>query len=346
MFLHSIASAFPPYAYTQAECWDGIKVAPATEKLKPRSRSILERILLGDSGIEKRHFCIPDPPAVFLRDAGSLNEQFEEQAPAVAGEALKGALKQGGFRADSIDALLVCTCTGYLCPGVSSHLAEQFAMRTDTYLQDLVGLGCGAAIPTLRSASNFITANPEATVAVIAVEICSAAFYMDDDPGVLISLCLFGDGANASIWRGLPPKNGPAYQTGAFHTMHRPEDREKIRFVNSNGKLKNKLHRSVPEVAASAVSELYQSSGHNGDIDCVLAHPGGRDVVEALESALPVTRLEESRTVLRNYGNLSSPSVMIALEHHLKSDDPQDKLWLTSFGAGFACHSAEMTRVG
>ena len=79
-------------------------------------------------------------------------------------------------------------------------MAELTGMRHDVYLADLVGLGCGAAIPMLRAAQGFLAANPQAVVATVAVEICSAAFFADDDPGVLISLCLFGDGAAAAIW--------------------------------------------------------------------------------------------------------------------------------------------------
>lgn len=344
MFLQSIASAFPPYEFTQKECWEGMRDSPSLKTLRPGSKVFLEKVLTGDTGIAKRHFCLPNPTEIFVRDAGSLNQEFEREAPRLSAEALTKAIKRTGQDPHSIDALFVCTCTGYICPGVTSHLAEQFGLRPDTYLQDLVGLGCGAAIPTLRSAANFIAAHPEATVAVVAVEICSAAFYMDDDRGVLISLCLFGDGASASIWRGTPPDHGPAYQISDFRTLHKPDEREKIRFVNASGKLRNQLHRSVPGIASEAVRELYDSCGLNGDVDRILAHPGGRDVIEGLEKMFPNHPLPESREVLRDYGNISSPSVLVALERHLYSDQPLNHLWLTSFGAGFAVHSAKLQK--
>ncbi|MEM7010081.1 MAG: 3-oxoacyl-[acyl-carrier-protein] synthase III C-terminal domain-containing protein [Verrucomicrobiota bacterium] len=344
MFLQSIASSFPANAYTQEECWQSILDSPAPSVLRKRSLGILEKVLLGDSGIEQRQFCVTDPAEIFLRDAEALNHEFEVQAPKLSGEALGVALDRAGLKAADLDALLVCTCTGYICPGITSHVAEQLGMRSDAYLQDLVGLGCGAAIPAMRSASGFLAANPDAKVAVVAVEICSAAFYMDDDPGVLISLCLFGDGACASIWRGEPAAAGTAFRATDFRTTHRPDHREKIRFVNAGGKLRNQLHRSVPDLAGDAVSDLFSSGSHNGDVSAVLAHPGGRDVIEALESRLPVDALPESRHVLRNYGNCSSPSVLIALEERLKLDDPGDHLWLTAFGAGFSCHSVELIR--
>ena len=213
-------------------------------------------------------------------------------------------------------------------------------MRSDVYLNDVVGLGCGAAVPTLRAAQGFLASHPEATVATVAVEVCSAAFYLDDDPGVLISLCLFGDGAAAAIWKG-EGREGQ-YQAGNFQTLHRPEDREKIHFVNAKGKLKNKLHRSVPEVAGRAVQELFAK--REGDPDQVLAHTGGRDVVDALEDHLPGFKLTETRSILRDYGNCSSPCILFALEERMKNDGQDRRLWLTSFGAGFAAHSFEMWR--
>jgi predicted naringenin-chalcone synthase len=347
MHLQSLASAFPPGSYTQAECWQIIRDSSAAKALRGRSLKLLEKILLGDSGIERRHFCVSDPSQVFSQDAESLNREFEFHAPKLGGEALTKALSRAEIKATDLDAIFVCTCTGYICPGITSHIAEQLGMRPDAYLQDLVGLGCGAAIPTLRSAEGFLSANPDATVAVIAVEVCSAAFYIDDNPGVLISLCLFGDGASASIWRQNPSPaaaGGAIYRASNFKTVHKPDQREKIRFVNAGGKLKNQLHRSVPEVAAEAVSELFSAGPDPDKIDRILTHTGGRDVIDALESRLPVDSLTESREVLRDYGNLSSPSVLIALERHLASENPAENLWLTAFGAGFACHSMELSR--
>jgi alkylresorcinol/alkylpyrone synthase len=340
MFLHTLTSAFPADSYSQADCVQLAENSPQVAQLKPRSRALLFKILGGDSGIAKRHFSLGNPARMFDRSAEELNHEFEREAPRLAGQALGRALEQAGLRAAEVDALFVSTCTGYLCPGVSSHVAEALGMRSDVFLNDVVGLGCGAAVPMLRTAHGFLSANPEAIVATVAVEVCSAAFYLDDDPGVLVSLCLFGDGAAAAIWKGRGSEE--QFQAGRFRTLHRPEDREKIRFVNAGGKLKNKLHRSVPVAAADAVDELF--SQRSTDPDQVLAHTGGRDVIEALESKLPGFMLEETSEMLKNYGNCSSPCVLFALEERMKNRADDRNLWLTSFGAGFAAHSFEMWR--
>ena len=341
MFLKSIATANPPHSFTQADTWRALQSHPNIAELKSRSLSLLEKILTNtSSGIETRQFSTPDLTPVFQQSAESLNHSFEQNAPELAAQAISIALEKANLPPEKIDALFLCTCTGYLCPGPSSHVAEKLGFRTDTYLCDLVGLGCGAAIPTLRAAHGYLAANPTHTVAMVAVEASSSAFYIDDDPGVLISLCLFGDGAAAAILTGTPASEN-ALEFHSFDTHHVPAQREKIRFTNSAGKLKNQLHRSVPTLAAEAVSTLY--ARRQSDPTQVLAHSGGRDVIEALESSLPF-HLTETREVLRRHGNMSSPSVLFALDEYLKNTPtPETSLWLTAFGAGFAAHSCHLS---
>jgi len=341
MYLESIATAVPPNAFTQQACWEAMGGDNLLDALRPRSVDLLKKILTNpESGIDRRNLALERIEQVFRHDAQALNETFEREAPPLARGALAAALHEAGIEAAELDALFVCTCTGYLCPGVSSHLAEQVGMRPDVYLADMVGLGCGAAIPMLRAAHGYLAAHPGAKLATVAVEVCSAAFYADDDPGGLISMCLFGDGAAAAVWTG---KGRPdQWRAGHFTTVHRPENRGKIRFVNAGGKLKNQLHRAVPELAAEAVAGLF--AHRTADPDQVLAHSGGRDVIEAIERRLPFS-LTETRDVLRDHGNMSSPSVMFALERRLNGGSSNDRrLWLTAFGAGFAAHACEMWR--
>lgn len=341
MYLQSISHAVPKPSYTQADCWNILEGSPVLEALKPRSQSLLEKVLKGDSGIGKRHFATERVEELFSLDAETLNRRFESEAPKIATEALRKALGEADMTAADLDALFICTCTGYLCPGLTSYVAERMGLSKHAYLQDIVGLGCGAGIPTLRSAEGFLAANPEASVACIAVEICSAAFYLDDDPGVLISASLFGDAASASIWSNAA-SNGQC-RIGNFDTIHLPEQRERLRFTNKNGKLRNQLDRSVPELAGGAVKQLHERAGL-ATPHAIAAHVGGRDVLDALESALGCPRLEPSWRALRDYGNTSSPSVLIAAEKILKEAPEAERIWLTSFGAGFAAHSCEWVR--
>lgn len=338
MYLHALTTAVPEFAFTQEQCWERFHASPAARRLKPRSAEIIEKVLCGDSGINKRHFALGELDRLFESTAEELNLAFEKEAPALAATALSRAMKQSGWTPDSIDALVVCTCTGYLCPGITSHVSEQLGLRPDAFLQDLVGLGCGAAIPSLRAATGLAAAHPEARIAIVAVEICSAAFYLEDDPGVLISACIFSDGAAAALCSGTP---GPgALRFSGFDTVHIPEDREFLRFLNSGGKLKNRLHRSVPQRAARAVKRLWDNQAPlaGAKPPAMIPHSGGRDVLDELERHFPRQNLGVAREVLRHYGNMSSPSVLFALEAKLR-EKPPGPLWLVSFGAGFSAHS-------
>ena len=342
MFLHSLASGLPPLRVTQAEALERLSTTPRWNGLRPRSRQIMEKILLGDSGIRTRHVISDQAGWLDSATADDLNRAFEKEAPALATQALKRAMDRGRVSPGGIDALFVCTCTGYLCPGLSSHVAERAALRTDAVLNDLVGLGCGAAIPALRAASHFLAAHPGATAAVVAVEICTAAFFLNDEPDVLVSLCLFGDGASASIWRGSDASAATPWRAHDFRSLHLPAEREKIRFVTDGGKLKNQLHRSVPALAARAVRSLFDEAHLPKNVR-VLSHAGGRDVIDAVRSALPGHLLDETAAVLRECGNVSSPSVLLALEQALEAG-VTDPLWLTSFGAGFSAHACRLDR--
>jgi predicted naringenin-chalcone synthase len=341
MFLHALATAVPPQRYTQEECWEIVQRSGALGRLGRRSRLVLQSVLRRDHGIATRHFAAPDLGRIFDLTPDELNAMFRAEAPALAGRALAAGLEAAGLRPAELDALIICTCTGYLCPGLTSYVAEQLGLRPDAVLLDLAGLGCGAAIPTLRAASHFLAANPQATVACIAVEVCSAAFYLDDDTGVLISACLFADGAAATVWRGTP---GPSeLRAFDFRTLHRPADRDKIRFELREGKLRNLLDATVPALAAAAVGELWRDRGER-PVARVVAHAGGRDVLDALAPVLAPYSLAASARVLRSHGNMSSPSVLFALEETWRHDPPPagGDYWLVSFGAGFSAHSCRL----
>jgi predicted naringenin-chalcone synthase len=340
MNLAAVGSAFPSNSFTQQECLDAMKAADFWKGLKGRSQMVIEKVLSGDSGIQKRHFALDSLEQAWSRGAQELNEAYEKEAPDLAVSAIQNAIAKSGHRLDEVDAVFVSSCTGYLCPGVSSHLAERLGLRADVFLQDMTGLGCGAAVPLLRAADGVLARNPDAVVVTVAVEVCSAAFYVEDDFGVLISTCLFGDGAAAAVWVG----NKGEWKVSDFSSLHIPEEREKIRFTNANGRLRNQLDRSVPDLAAATVEKLYEK--RQREPQAWVTHGGGRDVIDALEHVLPVGELTLARGVMRDYGNLSSPSVLVALERFLDQENANvEHVWMCAFGAGFSAHSCELHRL-
>src|SRR5258706_6828752 len=199
MYITGLGTAPPPRRYTQAECWAAFQAAPQFAQLDRRARTTLQRVLLHDNGILTRALALDSLAEAFAIDPDTLHRRFARHAPALAGAAAARALHQADLRPDAIDAVIISTCTGYLCPGLTSYVAEMLGLRTDVLALDLVGQGCGAAIPNLRTAEALLRAGDYRQGLRDSCESVSAAFYLDNDPGVLISACLFGDGAGAAV---------------------------------------------------------------------------------------------------------------------------------------------------
>src|SRR5204863_10221602 len=177
-------------------------------KRTTRSKAVLKKVWLGDNGIASRHLALEPLSEAFDLTPDALHARFVRHAPALASQAAAAALQDAGLESENIDAVIISTCTGYLCPGLTSYLSERLGLRPDVLALDLAGQGCGAALPNLRTAEAFLASGKCAKVLSCCVEVCSAALYFDDDPGVLISACLFGDGAGAAVLSSAPNQNG------------------------------------------------------------------------------------------------------------------------------------------
>ncbi len=347
MFITGIGTAAPPHRYSKAQCWEALKAAECFQRLSPRAHAITEMVLLRDNGIEHRHLALDSLDEVFAIDPDTLYRRFSLHAPQLAAQAGKRALEQAKLDAAEIDAVIVSTCTGYLCPGLSGYVIEQLRMRQDVQAYDLVGQGCAAALPNLRLGEALIGSGQCQQVLSICVEVCSAAMYLDNDPGVLISACLFGDGAGAAV---LSRRSAPHQRKIAWkhsQSLIEPNEREALRFEARNGLLRNILTREVPRLAAAHAHRLLQSVLERAEVDqeeirCWILHAGGRDVLRAVQKQFGTAPddFRHSAAILRDYGNLSSAFVYFVLQKALKEEAPGGWWWLSSFGAGFSCHGA------
>lgn len=345
MFIIGIGAATPPQRYAQVDCWQAVQLTESFQRLNTRSRAILKKVLLGENGIATRHFALDNLESVFDMNPDILHARFLKNAPALAAAAAERALQQSRTHAGEIDAVLISTCTGYLCPGLSSYVIERLGLRSNVQALDLVGQGCGAAIPNLEAARGLLAAGCQRALS-ICVEVCSAAFYLDEDPGVLISACLFADGAAAVV---LAPEAGGTrrVQWKTSRSLIKPSDREALRFEQKAGMLRNILTPAVPALAAQSVGEVFdQTLAAAGvapkDIQAWIFHPGGRDVLLALRERFKLSAhdVRWSQAVLRDCGNMSSPSVLFALQAALADRPPGGLWWMSSFGAGFSCYGA------
>ena len=347
MYLSGIGTATPPWRYEQNQCWEALEQSPQFSGLANRSRAILKKVLLGKNGIATRHLALNPLSEVFETNPDALHQRFLRHAPVLAAAAAERALADAEIPASDIDTVLISTCTGYLCPGLTSYVSEKLGLRPNVFALDLVGQGCGAALPNLRSAQNLIASGQNKKILSICVEICSAAFYLDNDPGVLISACLFADGAGAVVLSSEPNENCRQVKWKHFHSIASPADRDLLRFEQKNGMLRNILSPQVPSLAAKYANDvlegLLKSTGEDRmRISSWILHAGGREVLLALQSKLNLSSADIclSANVLREFGNLSSPFVLFVLEKALRENAPGGLWWMASFGAGFSSHGA------
>lgn len=347
MYLQAIGTALPERRYTKAECWDAFAASDWFHRLDERSRAIARVVLHRDNGIVARRLAVDSLEEVFDINADTLHRRFCTHAPRLSAQAGRTALKRAGIEPGAIDAVIVTTCTGYLCPGLSSYAIESLGLRSNVLAFDLVGQGCAGALPNWQMASALLGSEQCTHILSICVEVSSAAMYLDDDPGVLISACLFGDGAGAAVLSRHPPTQRRGIRWEQTVSLTRPAEREALRFEQCGGLLRNVLTRAVPILAAEHADEVLasalQRAGLTRDqISCWIMHAGGRDVLSALERRLRLapTALNYSRNILQEYGNLSSAFVYFVLETALTDEAPSGWWWMSSFGAGFSCHGA------
>lgn len=347
MYLRSVGTANPPAGYTKAECLTAFQQSDWYGRLDARSHLIASTVLQRDNGIEARQLAVDTLADVFRIDPDTLAQRFLTHAPLLAADAGRRALTLAGLSADDIDAVVVSTCTGYLCPGLSGYVVERLGLRADVQAYDLVGQGCAAALPNLRLGHSLLASHSCDNVLSICVEVSSAAMYLDNDPGVLISACLFGDGAGAAVLSRHPPDGGRHIEWVDSTSLTVPAHRAALMFEQRDGMLRNILSREVPALAAQYAQQVLTTVlGRAGlqqtDVSAWIMHAGGRDVLLALERQLKLNTgdLGYSAAMLRQYGNLSSAFVYFVLEAALADPAPGGWWWLSSFGAGFSCHGA------
>jgi alkylresorcinol/alkylpyrone synthase len=347
MHILSVATANPPARFTKAECLVAFEKSAWFARLDGRAHLIARTVLQRDNGIDARRLAVESLDDVFQIDPNTLSERFLSHAPLLAAQAGERAIRTAGLHASQVDAVVVSTCTGYLCPGLSGHVVERLGLRPDIQAFDLVGQGCAAALPNLMLGNALLATGSCERVLSICVEVSSAAMYLDNDPGVLISACLFGDGAGAAVLSRQPNPSGRRIEWKDSTSLVEPAERSALMFEQRDGMLRNILTRAVPGLAADYAQRvlgtvLDRSGLHPGDVGAWIMHAGGRDVLQALEKRLELQPgdLRYSAAMLREYGNISSAFVYFVLEAALADDAAPGWWWLSSFGAGFSCHGA------
>jgi predicted naringenin-chalcone synthase len=340
-YIASLGLATPPYRVEQTLAGE-ILEANAGHELSERSLTVMRKLFAHPS-INSRSFAVEDSETVFNENPDSRIGRFTRWSIALSSEAVIKALAAANVSICDVSAMIVNTCTGYICPGISTYLIENLGLSRNTMVYDLLGGGCGGAIPNLQLADALIKKADGGAVVSVSVEICSATFQMADNPSLIISNILFGDGAAAAVLRG--KSNGLEIIDSA--SLYIPEEREYIRYIHKNGQLHNQLSVSLHNHVRKAVSQVVNGllSRHSlkiADIPHWALHTGGDKIINSIkdEIGLSEEQLAATRTILFEYGNMSSPTVFFVLNRLIEAGmEKNDLCMMVAFGAGLSAHA-------
>lgn len=342
----SVGVSVPPFAIGQIEAGEQL-IEHFKNKLRPRSLALMKKIFAHPS-IMRRYLAIEDSESFFNESPDSRVARFTRWSIELSAEAIHNALAGAGLTPDDVSALVVNTCTGYICPGISTYLIEKLSLSRQAQVYDLVGSGCGGAVPNLQLAESLLEKKRGGVIVSASVEVCTATFQMEDNLSLIASNALFGDGAAAAVLWDRP--DGLELVSSA--SRHVPEDREAIRYVHKNGQLHNQLATNLPHLVKKAVAlvvadVLEPRSLHVRDVKHWALHTGGEKILNTIkeEIGLSEKQLCASRGILSAYGNMSSPTVWFVLRKLIENGIEQGE-WciIVAFGAGLSAHAFLLRR--
>ena len=238
--------------------------------------------------------------------------------------------------------------TGIATPSLEARVAGRMGFRADVERVPVFGLGCAGGVSGLAIASRLARARPGSTVLLVAIEICTAAFRMDQlSAANMVATALFGDGAAACVVRS--GESGLARIEGAGEHMW-PDSLDIMGWKVDPSGLGVIFDRSIPPFAEEHVGPavdgiLARIGVARGSVDRFACHPGGAKVITALETTLRLDQgtLDHERAVLEEYGNMSAPTVLFVLERLVKQGLPRRTV-LTALGPGFTCSCLSLAK--
>jgi len=341
----AVATATPRHCYSQEEVRAfGARLFTRLLGTEPRMLDIFDH-----AEIATRHSCVPlewmEAPHTFAEK----NARYVEEAVSLGSEVARRALERAGLAATDVDHILFVSSTGIATPSIDAIMANRIGMRGDIRRTPIWGLGCAGGVAGLSRARDFAIANPNARVLVIALELCSLTFLNDDlSKRNLVALSLFGDGAAAVVvGGGRAGGNGGSRPLSlrAAHSTLWKDTLDVMGWDLDESGLRVVFSRSIPHIIVEHVrpsleSFLTTNALSLSDVRHIIAHPGGIKVLRAYMDALELdaSALAHPRAILRDFGNMSSPSCLFVLERFLGDGDiaPGDHGVVMALGPGFS----------
>ncbi len=342
-YLGAIGTANPVHRIAQPQIADFMAQALEFGENDARKLRALYRV----SGIEHRYSVLPDygrtngnytffPNTPGLEPFPSVGQRmavYRREALPLATEAVRDCLRQVPDVAPaSITHVITVSCTGMYAPGLDIELVQALGLRPNVRRTCVNFMGCYAAVNAVKLADAFCLADARARVLIVSIELCTLHFQKSAEEDHLVSNALFGDGAAAVLVQAVPLPNGaPSLVLQAFHCGLEPDGYDDMAWHINDFGFEMTLSSYVPKLIQRGIRHLTDGLLDSlplqlADIRHFAIHPGGRKILETIEAELGLTRADNRHAyrVLRDYGNMSSATVLFVLRDVLAYATPAD----------------------
>jgi len=336
----AVAKQLPKYTRATSDILPYLEVwlSGQDERYKRKVLKIFE-----NAGVDRR-YSIMDAEDVFLHTSfEEKNDIYVREVIKLAESALIKSLKKAKLKPVDIDYIITVSCTGIMIPSLDAYLINRLKMNQDIVRLPVTEMGCAAGVSGIIYAKNFLKANPNKRAAVIAVESPTATFQLDDfSMANIVSAAIFGDGAASVILSSYENEEGPEIMDEAMYHFYDAEHMMGFKLVNSG--LQMILDIAVPQTISDHFPQIvHPFLERNGltiqNIDHLIFHPGGKKIVQTVEELFGALgkNIDDTREVLKLYGNMSSATVLYVLERFMDKKLPRgEKGLMLSFGPGFS----------
>lgn len=338
--IQSVAKALPPYSRPTSEIMPYLDLwlAGQDERFVRKVKKIFE-----NAAVDQRYSIMNAEEVFNSTSFEDKNNLYIREGTELGKRCLQGALEKAGLQGGDIDFIITVSCTGFMIPSMDAYLINALQLRQDIVRLPVTEMGCAAGVSGMIYAYQFLKANPGKRAAVIAVESPTATFqHQDFSMANIVSAAIFGDGAACVILSSHEEDPGPAIL--ATEMYHFYEATHLMGFHLSNSGLQMVLDIAVPEqIAAHFGDIIYPFLERHGtsieEVNQLIFHPGGRKIIQTVEELFSGSgkNIDDTKEVLRLYGNMSSATVLYVLERILDRGVPAgDKGLMLSFGPGFS----------
>jgi alkylresorcinol/alkylpyrone synthase len=311
----------PPYKIDQATARDYALARFAGTKLNLKKLAdVFEH-----AQIKSRYSSVPvewfQSPKTFLEK----NQAYIENCDKLGAAAARECLDKAGVKPGQVDYIIFVSTTGLATPSIDARLINILGLQPHVRRTPVWGLGCAGGAAALSHAYHHLLGHPGERVLIVAAELCGLTFQYDDlSRSNFIATALFGDGAAAVLVAGGGTKSEGLEVLGTRSTFW-PDSLDVMGWNMMNTGMQVVFSQSIPRIVGERSRGDIDSflAGHGktlADISHLIVHPGGAKVIEAYETALGLApgKMDICRDVLRDYGNVSSVSVLYVLDEHLR----------------------------